>query len=83
MSAYRRFLRAYYIMFFWAMRSVGCLGIAVNLIILSFVIVDICGDGEKYGYSGLVFVAVSLAWFFATLKIGSIGLGRLRQNSES
>lgn len=55
----------------------------MNLIILSFVIVDIYGDGKKYGCSGLVFVAVSLAWFFATLKIGSIGLGRLRQNSES
>lgn len=83
MSAYRRFLRAYYIMFFRALRLVGCLGIAVNFIILSFVLADIYGGGGKYGYSGLVFVVVSLVWFFVTLKIGSIGLVRLRQKSES
>lgn len=83
MSTYRRFLRAYYIMFFWVLRLVGCLGFAVNLIIITFVLADVYGDGRKYGYSGLVFVVVSLVWFFVTLKVGSIGLVRLRQKSAS
>ncbi len=70
-------------MFFWALRVVGFLGIAVNLTILYFVVVDIYDGGGKYGYSGLIFVAVSLVWFSATLKAGSIGLSRLRRKGES
>lgn len=79
MRKYNRFFWAYYIMFFWALRLVACLGVAVNSVLLAFVLVDISDGGRDYGFAGLAFVALSLCTAFAMWKIGSVGLLRLRQ----
>ena len=83
MSRYNRFLQAYYIMFFWALRLVACLGAAVNSVILAFVLIDLADGGRDYGFAGLAFVAFSLCMAFAMWKIGSAGLLRLRQANAS
>ncbi|HEL5400357.1 TPA: hypothetical protein UOJ25_000437 [Stenotrophomonas maltophilia] len=83
MSKYNRFLRAYYIMFFWALRLVACLGAAVNSVILAFVLIDLADGGRDYGFAGLALVAFSLCIAFAMWKIGSAGLLRLRQAKAS
>jgi hypothetical protein len=83
MGRYNRFLQAYYIMFFWALRLVACLGAAANSVILAFVLIDLADGGRDYGFAGLAFVAFSLCVAFAMWKIGSAGLLRLRQSNAS
>lgn len=83
MNKYNRFLRAYYITFFWAIRLVACLAAAVNIVILAFVLIDLADGGRDYGFTGLAFVAFSLCIAFAMWKIGSVGLLRLRQAKAS
>lgn len=79
MTGWKKFLQAYYTMFFWAMRMVACLIATANLVMLIFVVIDLSNQGGRYGFAGLAFVVISLAIAFVMWKVGSVGLLRLRR----
>lgn len=79
MNGWKKFLRAYYTMFFWAMRVVAGLIAAANLAMFVFVIIDLANKGGRYGFAGVVFIVISLALALAMWKVGSVGLLRLRR----